>query len=341
MPPLLGDSPKIAENRKTSTSIGGPTPQVTKDTDGTDAIHRRNDIVGTGRKTLASRNSAGISHEGIPRIMSAPALGARKRHKPRRQPLVEQHFKIDKENRALLPGVPKYDADLARDIHDFFNLICLVPIVMLNILNWDWNKLSNMGSLVSKNGVAFKQCWTGEYFDLFFYTTVAYFIIDLIWVCVVPRSVKSPSTIIQHHVASLAYLFIPYYFETFQFLFGVCMSVELNTWFLIARRVFNKQGFSPWTLELPYMFSVRVKLISVLFYLTWLTIRCMLYPYVLVIFYKIWMNKVTREEEIALMTASVLQSVFCLLNARWTIDLMNSKIKQWRTKGKTKISSGL
>ncbi len=119
------------------------------------------------------------------------------------------------------------------------------------------------------------------------------------------------------------------------------MSVELNTWFLIARRVFNKQGFSPWTLDLPYRYSLKVKLISVFFYLSWLTIRCILYPYVLVIFYKLVMSKITREEELALMIASVLQSVFCLLNARWTWDLMNSKIKQWRTKGNTKIASGL
>ncbi len=46
-----------------------------------------------------------------------------KRH---RRHLVEQHFKIDKENRALLKGVHRYDDDLARDIHDFFNLIMLV-----------------------------------------------------------------------------------------------------------------------------------------------------------------------------------------------------------------------
>jgi hypothetical protein len=34
--------------------------------------------------------------------------------------VVEQHYKIDQENHALLPGVPKYDEDLARDFHDFF-----------------------------------------------------------------------------------------------------------------------------------------------------------------------------------------------------------------------------
>lgn len=39
--------------------------------------------------------------------------------------LVEHHFNFDK-NHNLLPGLPKHDQDLARDIHDFFNLIILV-----------------------------------------------------------------------------------------------------------------------------------------------------------------------------------------------------------------------
>ena len=40
--------------------------------------------------------------------------------------LVDQHYKIDKQSRSLLPGAKKHDKDLARDIHDFFNLIVLV-----------------------------------------------------------------------------------------------------------------------------------------------------------------------------------------------------------------------
>lgn len=39
--------------------------------------------------------------------------------------LVEHHYNFDK-NHNLLPGLPKHDQDLARDIHDFFNLIILV-----------------------------------------------------------------------------------------------------------------------------------------------------------------------------------------------------------------------
>ena len=52
--------------------------------------------------------------------------GGKGRPRKDRRLLVEQHFNFDKENKVLLPGVPKYDDDLARDMHDFFNLIFLV-----------------------------------------------------------------------------------------------------------------------------------------------------------------------------------------------------------------------
>lgn len=262
---------------------------------------------------------------------------ATKKKKGRR--LVREHFRFDKENRTVLPGALQHDDDLARDVHDFFNLMFLVPIVLLNVLNWDWDALLTTNQF--SKSVPFQGCWTGEYFDLFFITTVSYFIIDLVWVVAMPKSVKSPSTIIQHHIATLAYLIIPYQNPSMRFLFGICMSVEINTWFLIARRVFNKQGFPPWTIDLPYLFSVRVKLISICFYITWVAIRCIMYPFVLVIFYKM-VNAVTtsESEKVGLAIATCLHAVFCFLNARWTLDLINSKIRYWRTKKKP-IETGL
>mmetsp|Transcript_8512 Transcript_8512/g.10768 ORF Transcript_8512/g.10768 Transcript_8512/m.10768 type:complete len:254 (-) Transcript_8512:2387-3148(-) len=194
------------------------------------------------------------------RSQSAPVSVNRKRRQKHR--FVEQHFNLDKTNKALLPGVPVHDDDLARDIHDFFNLIFLVPIVVLNALNWNWDQLIYGNN---KQELPFVHAWTGDYFDMFYWTTVAYFAIDLIWVCVIPKCVKSSSTIIQHHFAVLLYIVIPYKIHEYRFLMGICMSVELNTWFLIARRVFNKQGFPPWKIDLPCLVSVRVKLISIFF----------------------------------------------------------------------------
>jgi hypothetical protein len=265
------------------------------------------------------------------RSRSAPASLTINRRNRR---MVDQHYKIDKENRALLPGVPVQDVDLARDIHDFFNLIMLVPIIVLNALNWNFDKLLYNFSKHGLNG-----SWQGDYFDVFFYFTVFYFIVDLIWVSIIPRCVRSPSTIIQHHLVTLLYLSFPYTFRDMGWAMGVCLSVEINTWFLIARRVFNKQGFAPWKIDLPYLFSCRVKLISIGFYVTWIFSRVFLYPYLLVCYYRICKSQ--KYPKGIMEFAMVLHAVFCYLNAKWTYDLINSKIKQWKLKGKTKISSGL
>jgi len=214
-----------------------------------------------------------------------------------------------------------------------------VPIILLNILNWNWDDLIYKPF---KDGIPFIHCWTGEYFELFFFTTLAYFVIDAVWVMVAPQSVKSPMTIIQHHVAVILYLIIPYRCPPFRFLMGVCMSVELNTWFLIARRVFNKQGSPPWTIDLPYLFSVRVKLISICFYISWIAIRCLLYPYVLVVFYKmVGVGIVGEKDKWNLAVGACLQIVFCVMNAKWTLDLANSKMRQWRSKSGVQVSEGL
>lgn len=288
------------------------------------------------KRVTRSRAEGNEKESGMSRMNS----GNSATHKLKRRHLVEHHYKIDQENRALLPGVIVHDDDLARDIHDFFNLIFLLPIILLNCLNWDWDKLMTKPHF-SNNNIAFRDCWTGEYFELFFYTTVSYFIIDLIWILVVPKAVKSPSTIIQHHIASLLYLSIPNTMPSLRFMMGVCMSVEVNTWFLIARRVFNKQGFSPWTIDLPYLFSVRIKLISVCFYVSWISIRCILYPFVLVIFYRLLtIQELSEREQKMLMVSACLHLVFCALNMRWTMDLMNSKIRQWRNKSKS-LQTGL
>lgn len=119
------------------------------------------------------------------------------------------------------------------------NNIC--PILVLNIINWRsdilWDILLNEGSKKT-----IQQAWTGEWFPLFYAITIGYFVADLIWVLLVPHCVKSPGVIIQHHVATILYLIIPYRFPEEGWLMGACLSVEVNTWLLIARRVFNKQG---------------------------------------------------------------------------------------------------
>eukprot|EP00970_Alexandrium_tamarense_P004945 scaffold808_cov196-Alexandrium_tamarense.AAC.82 len=253
--------------------------------------------------------------------------------------LVEDHYRVDPDDKHLLPGLPVNDDDWARDLHDFFNLVALVPVVVLNIMNWNWDILLDMDSKKTM-----QQAWTGDYFSLFFAVVVGYFVADLIWVKVVPTCVKSPGVIVQHHVATLIYLIIPFRFPDTCWLMGVCLSVEVNTWLLIARRVFNKQGFGPWVIGLPPFFSIRIKMISILFYVTWISIRCILYPIIMKVLWQNWMECYTKYGSIFYsrwFVSMALHSVFCLLNFKWTFDLFMSKLKAWKLGKNAKIDKGL
>ena len=180
-----------------------------------------------------------------------------------------------------------------------------------------------------------EDAWTGDWFTPFFRVAVLYFLTDLAWICIFPNCVRSPATIIQHHIATLLYLYVPFSVPHTRWCMGACMSVEVNTWFLIARRVFNKQGFSPWVIGLPPFLSIRVKLVSIFFYLTWISVRCILYPYLLMEFTQLWIDHSeavgTRLNVLAIVTP--LHAIFCILNARWTYELIMSKVRYWRRKG--------
>lgn len=242
--------------------------------------------------------------------------------------------KKNKQVRVLLPGVPHYDDDWARDSHDFFNLVVLVPVSVLNVMNWNWDKLATMFHQGSAEAAlqTLQDSWTGDWFNAFFTVTMAYFFLDLLWIVLQPSCVKSPGIILQHHLATILYVLIPLYHKPVRYCMGACLTVEVNTWFLIARRVFNKQGFPPWTFKITGWWSLRVKVISIFFYLTWISIRCILYPALLVLFYQHWRDH-TRQMGtwINILLPSVpLHACFCLLNLKWTYELILSKVRYSR-----------
>jgi hypothetical protein len=283
------------------------------------AVKRRGPVLSSPFKGLRSRMSKRRSRS------APPAL---------RRPMIEQHFRVDASDKkvVVLPGVPRHGDDSMRDAHDFFNLIILIPILALNIMNWNWDILLNLTNAKNKHRQnSFQDAWTGEWFDLFFMATMCYFFADLAWILIIPSCVKSPSTIIQHHIVTMLYILIPYFQPEVRWCMGVCMSVEINTWFLIARRVFNKEGFSPWIIDLSFI-SFRVKIISICFYMTWIGIRCILYPILwLWLWKRWWANSLQMGTKFNLdLIAPVLHSSFCILNFKWTYDLTMSKIRYWR-----------
>ena len=115
--------------------------------------HRRNIIMsarGSSSRTSTSTNTSNRTNDNdapsspLRRIRNAVATATATgssplRLRPRRRRstsaparitgrhlLVEDHYRVDPDDKHLLPGLPVNDDDWARDLHDFFNLVALV-----------------------------------------------------------------------------------------------------------------------------------------------------------------------------------------------------------------------
>lgn len=209
------------------------------------------------------------------------------------------------------------EADIARDNHDIFNIVALGCVVFTVALNYEYPSLS----------------YTGEYFWAMWSTTVLYFFMDLTWVSVVPICVKSPGVIVKHHIVAMIYLSGPIFMPRFRWLMGSILSVELNTWFLICRRLVYRSNYCP--SGYAKVSPIITTTVSILFYTTWLSIRCYLYPHILVIFYHLWRVEVETYGrylfwELLFVPVHV---ILCGLNLKWTYDLFKPIVKRWTGTG--------
>jgi len=199
------------------------------------------------------------------------------------------------------------DENVARDTHDLMNIIVL-PVVVAFVMNFLVNQtLDNFWALVA--------------------ITVLYFTVDLVWVIMVPHSVKSPMVIKVHHALTLMYLMLPCLYPEFGWGMASCLCVEINTWFLIARRYWRRSTI----------------LFSIGFYISWMVIRVILYPYLVYVFFLEYLEKlfwqldadasgaISRSELMRVsnwwhlvLMAPLLQNALTLLNIKWTFDLLKN-----------------
>ena len=105
-------------------------------------------------------------------------------------------------------------------------------------MNWNWDKIFSHVSGVAKKKEKLLDSWTGEWFDAFLIATTLYFVIDLIWIAIIPRCVKSPSTIMQHHIFTMLYILIPYFQHDKRWAMGACMSSEVSPYVCKAPLLF-------------------------------------------------------------------------------------------------------
>jgi hypothetical protein len=266
------------------------------------------------------------------RMASTPAEKSDRQQQS--QPLISRYSSTPSETspngaRHSVVNSHQEQAFLARERHDFFNLFALLFIIGATTVNWDLGKLAR--------GYGPDVAWTGKYFYLNCSTTILYYLVDMSWVVMVPTCVKSPRTIIKHHFAVTIYFLVPIFWPEYRWFMGAFLSIEISTWFLILRRVvYKRQSLIP---------AICIHIIDMLFYTTWIVIRCFILPGLLIEAFSLAGDVVTKSGHFRhlLFVFIPLHFFLCLLNFKWTYDLFEPIIRGRRDglAKKVTVASGL
>jgi hypothetical protein len=144
------------------------------------------------------------------------------------------------------------------------------------------------------------------------------------------------SRVVQHHIVAILYLSAPLALPEFRWFMGACLSVEINTWFLILRR-YKRKDRNP----------ILQEIVSILFYVSWVAIRCVVYPAIMVVFLRMAHAEVVKTNILWHWQFIFLPVHFflCLLNLKWTYDLFLPIVKRCMSTDKdaaaSTVSSGL
>merc|ERR1712204_158169 len=115
-----------------------------------------------------------------------------------------------------------------------------------------------------------------------------------------------------------------------RWLFGACLIVEGNTWLLMVRRYHNPQKFVPFAEGTPLITSLRLQLVNIMFYITWIGIRMIAYPFMgflLIFVYRDYSDKVGSYFN-PMIIALIFHPLFVYLNFVWSYDLFCPKPKK-------------
>lgn len=199
---------------------------------------------------------------------------------------------LEKTKSVSEPTPPEMSVDpVDHKNHDYFNLIVL-PFVC----------------------VVCGRAFIGLDVLLFFKTFTFYIVVDSLWVLFKPKCVASPNTILIHHVVVLLLLFSLFSLGEDREIVKLMASgglIEINTWFLIAKRNFRE------SLALKFFF-----------YCSWILVRCILGPYLLY-FSATRIDFFNGAYYRRVLYFILFAGTFCLniLNCKWTFDLVYKKAK--------------
>lgn len=201
--------------------------------------------------------------------------------------------------------------------HDFFNLGALACLNTLNTYNWTFSN--------------YQFVWTGTFFESLRQSFLLYFLIDTAWIYLYPRSVKSPQMIYIHHgISMVGLLLIP---DQTSKLVSSLFFIEINTWLLICRRLFNNGYLDEYRYLniLGKVVNTDIKIVSILFYISWIYYRLIVMPQLFLSMVMITL----KSQSLVNIGVCAIQGMLTLMSIKWSKDLLMSKINKQGT------SSGL
>jgi hypothetical protein len=181
--------------------------------------------------------------------------------------------------------------------HDVFNVL-VIPIIIYFLLRFFFDYYAD------RSTPFYPVCMVGE----------IYFFVDAAWLIIFPRSVASPRIIIAHHAVAALGWYTPMWKPPLAVYASACLLVEINTFFLIGRRVIDNE--------------VLKSVFKVCFHISWIALRVVMYPMVLYFFTIETINDVKTVGTVLSVYSLglILLIALTILNMKWTYDIYGRKL---------------
>mmetsp|Transcript_49642 Transcript_49642/g.138960 ORF Transcript_49642/g.138960 Transcript_49642/m.138960 type:complete len:216 (-) Transcript_49642:78-725(-) len=168
-------------------------------------------------------------------------------------------------------------------LHDIFNLVFVLPIIVLTCVSLLWPSRYSHGFL-----------------SMFTFFYVALDTVYSWWIPQLHPSSFRWATVMVHHFTTLLLLLHPILCQEHGYFTAYCTIVELNTAFLTLQRM------------------LRWRSMQVGFYVTWVGMRLIWYPYLLYLF----ASTVAADPVQTRFQVIGSQAVLCALNFVWTAEVV-------------------
>jgi len=233
-------------------------------------------------------------------------------------------------------GVPAHTAAF---IHDIINVLCLAVLNVLVLANWKFELAAWTPLNLTGGPDMWAARWSGQYQQALLGMVFFYMLSDSLFIIVLPQSVKVPSSILVHHAMCILAMAIPcLHPATHGYTLGIFMSADVNTLFLLLRKMLIRSSKSGALLP-----RVSLRLVETCFYTSWVVVRLLLYPIWLVtVSWTEWTAEKERSGTFLNLFAfmPLTNGAAVLLNFKWTWDLCSSLLRQqYRRRGDDSATS--